>query len=267
MTKRQFEEIIKRGPYSIRFPNIEQLDQDEEWCEVLIEGRWKKIRFHDYNEVFSIPGLYETIFYRTLRCVSPIEVTSLFKAVITERHIPADTIHAMDFGAGNGMAGEALQSFGVRRIIGVDILEEAKMSALRDRPWVYDDYLIDDFTKPSAATKETVHNANLNTLVTVAALGYGDIPVQAFFNAYNMISTPGWVAMNIKEEFLKSSNKKGFSGLINKLYENEIFQCEVYRRYCHRLSITGEPLFYIALIGQKLAPIPEEILHQVLEES
>ncbi|MFW7377706.1 MAG: methyltransferase [Oligoflexus sp.] len=265
MAQKNFEEVIKRGPYAIRFPRLDQLDQDEEWCEVEFEGKWKKIRFHDYHEVFKIPGLYETIFYRTLRCVSPIEVSSLFKSVMTERHIPTESLGAIDFGAGNGMAGEALQSFGLRRIIGVDILEEAKQATLRDRPWVYDEYLIDDLTKPNDATVEIIKNANLNTLVTVAALGYGDIPVRAFFNAFNMISTPGWVAMNIKDDFLKSSNKKGFSGLINSLYEKEIFQCEAYRRYCHRLSITGEPLYYIALVGQKLAPIPESLLNEVLE--
>ena len=39
--------------------------------------------------------------------------------------------------------------------------------------------------------------------MTVAALGYGDIPPQAFAEAFNLISDHGWVAFNIKDRFLQ----------------------------------------------------------------
>jgi len=264
MTLDSLEEVIRRGPYSIRFPNNRDLDQDEEWCEIEIDGRWERIRFHEYSKVYKIPGLYETIFYRTLRCVSPNEVMSLFKSVINERRIDPNGIRALDFGAGNGMAGEALQMIGVRRIIGLDLIEDAKIATERDRPWVYDEYLVDDHTQPSSQTHEVASSVGVNALVTVAALGYGDIPVKAFYNAYNMIDENGWIAMNIKEDFLNSSSRKGFAGLVNRMYEEEILQCEMYKRYCHRLNINGERLYYIALIGRKLGPIPEALLEEVL---
>ena len=81
-----------------------------------------------------------------------------------------------------------------------------------------------------------------------------------WYKAFNMIETPGWIAMNIKEDFIKSSSRKGFAGLMNKMYEEEILQTEVYKRYCHRLTISGEKLFYVALIGKKLRDIPEDFL-------
>jgi hypothetical protein len=35
------------------------LTQDEEWCVVRLNGEWREIRLHDYDELFSVPGLYE----------------------------------------------------------------------------------------------------------------------------------------------------------------------------------------------------------------
>ena len=51
--------------FEIRFParNGAAVDQDEEWCEVRLAAGWRRIRFHDYHAVYSIPGLYEQLFY------------------------------------------------------------------------------------------------------------------------------------------------------------------------------------------------------------
>jgi hypothetical protein len=34
---------------------------------------------------------------------------------------------------------------------------------------------------------------------------------------------------------------------------------EAYRRYQHRLSCAGEPLYYIALVAQKLQDVPADL--------
>lgn len=260
--KAKFEEVINTGPFPIRFPHASALDQDEEWCEVQIQGEWKKIRFHDYNQVYKIPGLYETIFYRTLRCNSPHRVAISFNEVLIEQGISPEDLRVLDFGAGNGMAGEAMQNLGTRNIIGVDILPEAREATLRDRPWVYNEYLVTDFTSLPQENADKIKAFRPNTLLTVAALGFGDIPPQAFYTAYNLISDGGWIAFNIKEDFLKFANKSGFSGLVNEMIRNEIIQMELYRRYQHRLNIAGDPLHYIALVGRKMKDIPPEMLKQ-----
>ena len=258
-TRAPFEEIIRTGPYQIRFPAEGEFDQDEEWCEVLIDSKWEKVRFHDYDRIYAIPGLYETLFYRTLRCVSPTEVISLFRRVLEDNDYQIDNLSVLDLGAGNGMAGEALQTMGVRKVVGVDILADAKKAVERDRPWVYNDYFVTDLSQSNSSAFDELRGRGLNTLVTVAALGYGDIPADAFLNAYNLIADHGWIAFNIKEDFLKSSGKSGFSGLINRMLENDIMRYEMYRRYRHRLNIKGEDLYYIALVGRKLKDIPDSM--------
>lgn len=255
--------VVKTGPFEIRFPQEAVLNQDEEWCEVKIDGTWKVIRFHDYRDVFAIPGLYETLFYRTLRCVSPTEVISLFRQVFTEDgKEEAENLRVLDVGAGNGMAGEALHTMGIKDIVGVDIIPEAKKATERDRPWVYNEYFITDLSVNHSDDMKILKQKRFNALVTVAALGFGDIPNKAFFNAFNLILDDGWIAFNIKEDFLKGSNISGFSGLIQKMWQNDILRIEMYRRYRHRLSINGEDLYYIAFVGRKLNDIPEHFLDE-----
>jgi hypothetical protein len=39
------------------------------------------------------------------------------------------------------------------------------------------------------------------------------------------------------------------------------------RRYRHRLSVAGEPLYYTAFVARKHGDIPEELLESVLASS
>lgn len=257
-----FEEVIENGPFRIRFPKHSELGQDEEWCEVEVDGVWRRIRFHDYHDVYQVPGLYETIFYRTLRCNSPKTVVELLRGTLLEHNYVPEDLRVLDVGAGNGMVGEELQTLGTRNIIGVDIIPEAKQAAERDRAWVYNEYFVADMANLNEEQRHRFEKASFNTLTTVAALGFGDIPVPAFYNAYNFIADGGWVAFNIKEEFLKGGQAEpgGFASLLQQMVQEECIQMELYKRYCHRLSIAGEPLYYIAVIAQKQHDIPSSLL-------
>jgi len=44
--------------HQIRFPSDSgaELSQDQEWCEVLLDDEWTRIRFHDYGDIYSIPA-------------------------------------------------------------------------------------------------------------------------------------------------------------------------------------------------------------------
>ena len=58
--------------YKVKYPEKEcQLDQDEESITLVSEGRTEKIRLHDYEKLYSIPGLYEAVIYEQLQCNSP----------------------------------------------------------------------------------------------------------------------------------------------------------------------------------------------------
>lgn len=245
----------------IRIPehHVDEPDQDEEWCEVITNNKKQRIRFHDYDEVFGIPGLYEKLFYDTLECCSPNYVVSLLEDVANEWDAELKRFNVLDVGAGNGMVGDELQHRGVHKVVGVDIIDEAKDATLRDRPGVYTDYHVADLTVLSKTDEDKLRQHNLNCLTTVAALGYGDIPPTAFLKALDLVSTPAWLAFNIKEDFLHERDQSGFSHLIRQLIQQDYIQPLCYRRYQHRLSVTGEPLFYIAMIAKKCKPVEAKL--------
>jgi SAM-dependent methyltransferase len=251
--KVDFKDIIKNGPFLIKFPTSQELSQDEEWCEVKIEDYWQKIRFHDYHEVYKIPGLYETIFYRTLMCNSPTRVCSMLSDVLVELNRSPGELRVLDLGAGNGMSGEALQNIGTRKIIGIDILEEARVATLRDRPWVYDDYKVCDLTNVPPEDDEFFKDYKFNALMTVAALGFGDIPPLAFFNAYKYVENDGLIVFNIRDQFMRLGSRSPFSSMITRMIEKEVIEIEMYKRYRHRLTVTGEAIYYVAIIARKKA--------------
>jgi len=230
-------------------------DQDEEWCKVVTNNRTQRIRFHDYNVVFEIPGLYEKLFYDTLECASPSYVVSLLEDVANEWDAELSDFRVLDVGAGNGMVGDELRHRCVRQVVGVDIIGEAKEATLRDRPGVYDDYRVADLTELRKTDEDALRKHSLNCMTTVAALGYADIPPLAFLKALDLVSTPAWLAFNIKEDFLHESEQSGFSRLIRQLIQEDYILPQCYRRYRHRLSITGDPLYYIAIIAKKCKPV------------
>ncbi len=250
--------VTRVSQFSFRFPSAgPEIGQDEEWCEVKLDGGWRRLRFHDYADIYDVPGLYEALFYRRLKCCSPKRVVSLLDGVLSDYREPAENLRVLDVGAGNGMVGQSLREIGASMVVGIDILSEAKTALERDRPGVYDDYLVADLTSLEEAQEERLRMRRFNALSTVAALGFGDIPPEAFIAAYNLVETPGWLAFNIKEDFLDDDgDHTGFSRLVHDMTRHGLIQIQAYRRYRHRFSVGGEPLHYVAIVATKLKPIP-----------
>jgi predicted TPR repeat methyltransferase len=249
-TQVDFEILLPEGGHD------PDLAQDEEWCEVLIDGERRRIRFHDYHEIYDIPGFYERLFYDKLSCESPQMIRRLLAQVIAERGTEPSELRVLDVGAGNGMVGAELNELGVGTVFGVDIIEEAAAAAHRDRPGVYDRYLVADLTDLSPDQHDTLAGADLNAMTTVAALGFDDISPHAFAAAYNVISTPGLVAFTIKEDFVATRDLSGFSRLIRRMFDEEIIRLLTKQRYRHRLSVRGEPLHYLAFVTEKVGDVP-----------
>ena len=59
--------------YRIQFPpsDSQDLGQDEIFFTLIEDGEAKRLRFHDYDEIYKRPGLYEQLFYERLGCNSP----------------------------------------------------------------------------------------------------------------------------------------------------------------------------------------------------
>jgi hypothetical protein len=239
--------------YHIQLPMTDphQLAQDEAYFFLNLNGEKKKIRFHDYADLYAYKGLYEQLFYERLKCASPKKVTSILKKSIDYSKGIFSELRVLDVGAGNGIMGEELFNEGVARVVGVDILQEAHKALLRDRAGIYDEYYVMDLTAISEQQKSLLQQWQFNCMTCVAALGFGDIPTQAFINAFNVIEIGGWIAINIKETFLDKTDNSGFSLLIKEMIVNQVIDIYHLEKYRHRISIDGRPLFYYALVARK----------------
>ena len=246
----------------VQFPSTgtQRLDQDEGFFYLDEGDESRKIRFHDYDEIYRRPGLYEQIFYDRLKCQSPAKVASILQSAVLQSGQPSTTLRVLDLGAGNGIMGEELRRLGVARLVGADILPEAHEACLRDRPEVYDEYLVCDITDLDEETLDEIESWSLDCLTMVAALGFGDIPAAAFVTAFNLIDVGGWVAFNVKETFLDNRETTDFSRVARELVFTDYLEIHHLERYRHRLSIDGEPIFYYAVAGQKTADAPEGVV-------
>jgi SAM-dependent methyltransferase len=247
--------------HRMQFPQLEahDMEQDEVYFYLVDpDGNKTKIRFHDYDKIYEVPGLYEQVFYDRLKCSSPDVVAQILKSALDQTNENFTELRVLDLGAGNGMMGEALKQYGVSRMVGVDIIPEAQAATERDRPHLYDAYYVTDFCNLDQREREEFESWSLNCLTTVAALGFGDIPPKAFVEAFNIIQPQGWVAFNIKETFLNESDDSGFSRMIRELIFSKYLDMYHLERYRHRLSMEGEPLYYYAIAARKNANIPVE---------
>ncbi|MFP5363307.1 MAG: methyltransferase domain-containing protein [Thermoleophilia bacterium] len=232
-----------------------ELDQDEEWCEIELDGERRRIRFHDYAEIYKVPGLYERLFAERLECDSPRIVTDLLGDALRKRGLKPEKLTALDFGAGNGMVGELLGELSLGTIVGVDLLPEARDAAHRDRPGLYEAYYALDMTQLSPDDRRELMRHDFDLMVCVAALGFGDIPELAFAEAFNLVGSPGWIAFNIRDRFVEEETA-GFGALITRMYREGVLEERSHTRYTHRVSVDGEPLEYDAVIAEKQADIP-----------
>jgi SAM-dependent methyltransferase len=249
--------------HRIQFPREKQdLAQNEAFFYLMTGESKRKIRFHDYDEIYKIPGLYEQLFYDRLKCISHKKVCEILKAAVDQSKDNLSELRVLDLGAGNGIVGETLKTMGVSRVVGIDIIPDAADATERDRPGVYDEYYVADLTDLSEEESEDIQSWSLDCLTTVAALGFGDIPPRAFISAVNLLQKEAWVAFNIKESFLDENDMSGFSRMIRKLIFSKYLDLYHLERYRHRLSITGEPLYYFAVAGRKNADIPIDFMKQ-----
>ena len=250
------------GRHRISFPpdDAKELGQDEAFFYLIEDNRRLKLRLHDYDQIYLRPGLYEQLFYDRLKCTSPKKVGEILKRTLDANERQFSELRVLDLGAGNGMMGEVMKSYGVARLVGADIIPGARDAAFRDRPGTYDEYYVADFTNLEPGQAEEIGEWSIDCLTSVAALGFGDIPPRAFFQALDFVRPGGWVGFNIKETFLDASDTSGFSKFIRELIFSEYLNVYHLEKYRHRLSMEGLPLSYFAMVAEKRADIPIALL-------
>ena len=93
-----------------------------------------------------------------------------------------------------------------------------------------------------------------NLLVSVAALGYGDIPVASFINAVRHLAPPAAVVFTVKREFLQPppAGKSRADGYAALLFGDDPLLAPITRRpFVHRASSTGQELVYECVVAQR----------------
>jgi SAM-dependent methyltransferase len=243
----------------IRLPRGLQLPQDQEWCEVVTGSEPIRIRFHDYAQVYSVPGLYERLFQQELACDAPAVVCSLLRDALESLNRPADRLRALDLGAGNGLVGEQLAALGVTDLVGVDVMPEAADAAERDRPGLYRQYLVLNLADPQpAAARQQLVEADFDCLTAVGSLGFNDLSPRAFVAALSLLRASGVLAFSLKEEFVSGSDPTGFGSLLRRCFTEQALVPVIQRRYRHRLAVSGEPLHYVAFVAVKSGEVAQE---------
>ena len=107
--------------YRIQFPpaDVRELCQDEVYFYLLDGESKEKIRLHDYDRIFAVPGLYEQVVYERLKCVSPKTVVEVLRRSVSQAQQSLNELRVLDLGAGNGMVGDELKKHGVSRLVGM----------------------------------------------------------------------------------------------------------------------------------------------------
>jgi len=229
------------------------LDQGAEVAEVIVSGRPRWVRFHDYPTIFTTPGLYEKLFYERLGCQSPTIVAESLTRLLEQQGMPPSRIRLLDVGAGNGMVGEEMRARGVREIVGLDVLTEAKQATERDRPGLYDDYLVTDLTNMDEAQARALRSRRFNCMTMVAAMGVKEILKGVLVNAIDVLDTPAWVAFTVRVDLLDPEHPGRLSEVLSVLERDGVLQPYVYWRYLHRYLVNGDSVDYALIVAKKVA--------------
>ncbi len=213
------------------------------------DGRTDRMRLHEYDRVYSIPGLYEEVVQRWLECASPGKIAESVTAAAAEGGASAGDLRVFDLGAGNGIVAEELSRRGVSTFVGLDNVPQARDAAERDRPGLYAEYLVGDLAENPRVAPAIGEHA-LNCLVAVGALGLGHITTASFDEAWRRFPGGSWLAVTVPEQ-LVDAGTSDFGDYLKA--ENEAGRMRVLgrERYRHRLLMDGTEVFYVAIVGRR----------------
>lgn len=228
--------------------------EGEEWIEFGPADARRRVAFHDYASIYAVPGLYERVFYRELDMSSSHRVVGWFLGALSRvGRQPADE-RVVDLGAGNGLGGEELRRVGVRRIVGVDLEPEARRAAHRDRPGVYDDYLVGDLASMPAVELATVTAMQPTTVLALSALGPGHAPPSVLDRVFALLPRAGLFAFAVKPTLLPGSEDpagqaSGYPAFLDDLFTRRADELARHS-YVHRRRTDGTDDPAVAFVGR-----------------
>ncbi|MDJ1174630.1 class I SAM-dependent DNA methyltransferase [Roseofilum capinflatum] len=247
--------------FEVRLPdNIKDLPINEEYFFITENGQERRLKLHDYAEVYRIPGLYNYLALEKLAYRSPEVMTTLLTENLNNSGESVEDLRLLELGAGSGLFGQAAAQVGVTSIIGIDIVPEAAEACRRDCPGVYEDYFVEDMTQLSESTCNFLKEKDLNGFVCCSALSEGHIPVKAFVTGMNLIKDKGWVLFNVaKTSYECEDNCPEFVYFYRQLVAKGYLNVQATQTYIHRCFFNGKSLEYVAILAKKQQNIPNEL--------
>jgi len=187
--------------YDIQLKSEEgSVAQSDEIFTAQIDGNTVEFSMHDYRSMYRVPWLYDSMIFDKLNCQTPYNLADRVKKYIDENWTNGETLRILEIGAGSGAFGEALKDRNIGDIIwGLDIIEEAKLAADRDRPGVYDNFLVADLCTLGDEIEHEVSQLSPNCVAVASATGWGNhIPVAGFENAFRLLGPNGLFVFHVK---------------------------------------------------------------------
>jgi hypothetical protein len=208
------------------------------------DGSERLLRLHDYEQLYSFPGVYEQIVQERLGCRSPIELASMLAEAVDRLGWDRGDVRVLDIAAGNGVSGEALVAAGLggRGLYGTDIVPVARDAALRDRPGLYGAYLTLDLLALTEAERSAVIRLQANALSCVAPVGDhpSQLPPAALVAAAALLSADALVV------YMHDPAPGVADAVTGDLWAQGLgagteAQELTRRPYLHRYTVNGEP--------------------------
>jgi hypothetical protein len=235
--------MSERGGFTVEIPP--QPDPETGHERILVhfdDGATEELRLHDYDRVYALPGLYEEVVQRRLDCRSPDEIASMLAGATDRLGWERSQVRVLDIGAGNGISGEALAALGMRPVIATDLEPAAREAALRDRPGVYDAYLITDLVALSPSEERAIAELAPNALTCVAPVGAGrqHVPPAALVMAVRLLAPDALIAY--MRDATDEPDPVTEQMWIGELEGVERAQELSRRRYRHRYTVNRHPM-------------------------
>jgi predicted TPR repeat methyltransferase len=226
----------------------------EEWVEFGPPDARERVAFHDYAALYAVPGLYDRVFRDELGMCSAQRVVGLYARALQPLRRPPAAERVLDLGAGNGIGGEELRRIGVGRVTGLDLEPQAREAALRDRPGVYDDYLVGDLSAPAQDGLAGLAALEPTAVLALSALGPGHAPPAVLDRALRLLPGGGLFGFAVTPTLLAGSDDpaglaSGYPEFLRELFAHRADEL-ARDAYVHRRRTDGSDDLGVAFVGR-----------------
>jgi hypothetical protein len=227
-------------------------DTEGEYVAIGGSGRSEDlVHLHDYERLYGVPGLYEHIVQHLLGCCSPQVAVDGLAGALAQLKVDPTGVVLLDLGAGTGLVGELASEIGVSTIIGFDALPAARTACLRDRPGVYQEYLLGDLAAGEPRLLADIRRHRPTALVSAGAMGGTHAPAPALANALAVLPADAPIVFTIDEHWMQTDAPGGYRTAMKRLLDSGELRLLRRSRFQHRVTTTGEPIHYELIVGAR----------------